>query len=196
MFQLYQALLKKTTQTIARNEEKQEYAMKDALFEYLKLVVELMDGSYTDLIKGGRVVIDLLKSADYSIYASFATLILIKIASEESKINVSEKLIIDCDSPESSGSALFLTKKILLASLDNDQSLNSMEDYLYILSQISLGHEVEKFIRDKTTLVFENQSEEKRDRINSQIGWFRDTLLEGSDHKVRKLHYLAICLLS
>ena len=93
-----------------------------------------MDGSHTELIKNGHAVIEMLKSADYAQYASFAALILISIASEKSKINITEKLIIDCDSPESSGAALFLTKQVLLASLDIEQSLSSIEDYLYILS--------------------------------------------------------------
>jgi hypothetical protein len=141
--------------------------VKDALHAYLKLVVELMDGSHTELIKNGHAVIEMLKSADYAQYASFAALILISIASEKSKINITEKLIIDCDSPESSGAALFLTKQVLLASLDIEQSLSSIEDYLYILSQTTLTKDVARFISDKTSLVFESQSEAKRGRINT-----------------------------
>ena len=84
--------------------------MKDALVAYLKLVVELMDGAYTEMIRGGHVVIELLKSANYAHYASFAALTLISIASEKSTIRVADNLVIDCDSPDSSGAALFLTK--------------------------------------------------------------------------------------
>ena len=134
LFQLYQALLQKTAQAIAQNDDKQDYAMKDALRAYLTLVVDLMDGAYTEMLKGGRLVVELLKAADFSQYTSFAAIILISIACGESKIKVADNLVIDCDTPESSGSALFLTKKILLASLDIEQSLNSFEDYLYILS--------------------------------------------------------------
>ena len=108
--------------------------MKDAIVAYLELVVYLMDGAHTELLKEGRLVIELLRAAGFTEYSSLATLVLITIASGGTQLKIGEGLLIDCDSPESSGSALFLAKKILLYSLEAERSLMSFEDYLYILS--------------------------------------------------------------
>ena len=76
-----------------------------------------MDGEHTELLKEGRPVIELLRAAGFTEYSSLAALILITIAGKGTQIRISEGLVIDCDDPESSGSALFLAKKILLCSL-------------------------------------------------------------------------------
>ena len=56
------------------------FVMKDAILAYLELVVYLMDGAHTELLKEGRPVIELLRAAGFTDYSSLAALILITVA--------------------------------------------------------------------------------------------------------------------
>ena len=89
-----------------------------------------------------------------------------------------------------------MAKKILLSSLESERSLASFEDYLYILSQLAVKPEGTKFIKAKTSLIFEEQSGGRRDAISDQIAWFRETVLLKDAKHIRKLHYLGVCMLA
>ena len=141
------------------------FVMKDAILAYLQLAVYLMDGAYTELLKGGRLVMELLRASSFTTYASLSALALIAIAGGGTQLKIGEGLVIDCDEPESSGSALFLARKILLSSLETERSLAAFEDYLYILSQLAIKPEGTRFIKAKTALIFEEQSGGRRDAI-------------------------------
>lgn len=94
------------------------FALKDCLIDYTQLIVSLFDGAYEELMRDGRVYLEVLQAAGFSDYAFLASATLIARSISDSKLMISETLEIDCSTPKSSGAALYLTKKILLTSLD------------------------------------------------------------------------------
>ena len=88
----------------------EEFALRDCLHDYSELVVSLCDGAYEELIKGGRVYLQVLNTAGFSTYAFLLSVILIARATHDLKLKIKETLEIDSSTPKSSGAAIFLLK--------------------------------------------------------------------------------------
>ena len=78
-------------------------------------------------------------------------------AAKDKKIKIAETLEIDCSTPKSSGSAIYLLKKVLLFCLEKEESLSTLDLIVYSLSQVKYSGEVGEFLEEKTRLVFSEQ---------------------------------------
>ena len=96
----------------------ENFALKDCLFDYTNLIVDLYDGAYEELMRDGRVYLTVLINAGFSTYAFLASLILITRAVKDLKLKITETLEFDCSTPKSSGAAIYLLKLVLLSSLE------------------------------------------------------------------------------
>ena len=112
----------------------EEYVLRDALHDFTSLVVELYDGAYEELMRDGRVYLETLASAGLQTYAFVAALILIARAAKDLKLKITESLEIDCATAKSSGAAIYLLKQVLLAAVDEDDTLACIERLTYALS--------------------------------------------------------------
>ena len=85
LFQLYQSAMTKTA-TTAKQQSMQELVLKDCMVNYTELVVELFDGPYEELIKEGRVYIQVLMAAGTSSYAFLACMALLAKATGDLRL--------------------------------------------------------------------------------------------------------------
>ena len=112
-------------------------------------------------------------------------------------MKIAETLEIDCSTPKSSGSTLYLLKSVLLTSFDSEESLSTIELLTYTISQVRFSAEITQFLEEKTRLVFSQEVAQNpvRQAINGLSTWIHSTLLKDNEKVTRKFLYLGICLL-
>ena len=104
----------------ATESELEDFALKETLQDYTELVVVLFDGAYEKLIEDGAVYQRVLLSAGLGNYGFIAAIILIACATKDGKLNITEMLQIDCSTPKSSGSAIYLLKQVMLTCFEKE----------------------------------------------------------------------------
>ena len=64
----------------------EEFSLRDCLFDYTQLIVELFDGAYEELMREGFVFLNVLASAGFSTYAFLVSMILITRSTKDLKL--------------------------------------------------------------------------------------------------------------
>ena len=194
LFHLYHAAVMKTA--ITAKTLLSDYPMKDCLLNFTELVVTLFDGAYEELVSDGAVYLRVLTSAGLESYGFLSSLFLIARAAKDQKLNISKTLEIDVSTSRSSGSALFLLKKVLLTSLETHHNLAILDTLIYSLSQIRFAEEVNEFLEDKTKLVFAGEGNNAvRNSINGLNSWIMTSVLASNERATRNFLDLGICVL-
>lgn len=201
LLHLYHASMLRTSATVNGAESAAEcFALKSCLQDYTDLIVNLFDGAYEELIQGGALYLKAVEQAGLKNYGFLAGLILVSRASKDAMLKVSETLQIDCSTPKSSGSALYLLKQLLLTCMIKQENLSTLDYLLYSISQTSICEEVKDFLAEKTRLVFFCQDQDgssMREAIDAEItqSWLQQQVIGAGSDMTRKFVYLGICVL-
>ena len=87
LFELYQSAVLRTAKTVTTEGKTLEtFALRDCLIDYTQLTVSLFDGAYEELMRDGRVYLEVLSAAGFSDYAFLASVILIARSVKDSKL--------------------------------------------------------------------------------------------------------------
>lgn len=122
LFSLYQSAVMRTATTVNASESEilEDLPLKDCLLDYTSLVVSLFDGAYEELLQDGAPYLRAITQAGTPSYGFLSCLLLMARAAKDKRINITETLEIDCSAPKTSGSAIYLLKKVLLHCLEKE----------------------------------------------------------------------------